>query len=75
MVHQITEKDIAGDILSCFKFNAAGYLHAVMEAQDPSIRQAFFDYQNQCIASQEKIFRYMQDQGWYKVPMNQETMG
>ena len=41
MAHQLTDKDIAGDILSGFKFNAAGYLHAVMEAQDPSIRQAF----------------------------------
>ena len=74
MVQQLTEKEIAGDILSGFKLNAAGYLQAVLEAQDPSIRQAFVDYQNQCLASQEKIFRYMQDQGWYKVPMNQETL-
>jgi len=74
MPQQLSEKDIASDILSGFKFNAAGYLHATMEAQDPGIRQAFHDYQGQCITAQEKIFRYMQDQGWYKVPMNQETM-
>lgn len=75
MPQQLTEKDIAGDILSSIKSSAGGYLHAVMEAQDPTIRQTFFDYQNQCLASQDKIFRYMQDQGWYKVPMNQDTMG
>ncbi len=75
MVTQLTEKDIACDILSSIKFNAGGYLHAVMEAQDPSIRQTFVDYQNQCLASQDKVFRYMQDQGWYKVPMNKETIG
>lgn len=75
MPQQLTEKEIAGDILSSIKFNAGGYLHAVMEAQDPSIRQTFFDYQNQCLTSQDKIFRYMQDQGWYKVPMNQDTIG
>ena len=57
MAQQLTEKEIAGDILSGFKLNAAGYLQAVLEAQDPSIRQAFVDYQNQCLASQEKIFR------------------
>ncbi|NLA26644.1 MAG: spore coat protein [Firmicutes bacterium] len=75
MAQQLTEKDIAGDILSSIKFNASGYLHAVIEAQDQVIRQTFLDYQNQCLASQEKIFRYMQDQGWYRVPMNKETMG
>ncbi len=75
MAQQLTEKDIAGDILSSIKLNAGGYLHAVMEAQDPAIRQTFVDYQSQCISSQDKIFRYMQDMGWYKVPMNQDTMG
>lgn len=75
MTHQLGEKEIAGDILSGFKISAAGYLQAIMEAQDPEIRQAFQDYQCQCLESQEKIFRYMQDQGWYKVPMNHETMG
>ncbi|NLA10835.1 MAG: spore coat protein [Firmicutes bacterium] len=75
MTHQLGEKEIAGDILSGFKLNAAGYLQAIMEAQDPEIRQTFIDYQCQCLDSQEKIFRYMQEQGWYKVPMNHETMG
>ncbi|NMD43305.1 MAG: spore coat protein [Firmicutes bacterium] len=75
MTQQLGEKEIAGDILSGFKLNASGYLHAVMEAQDPSIRQTFQDYQCQCLDSQDKIFRFMQEQGWYKVPMNQETIG
>jgi spore coat protein CotF len=73
MVQQLSDKDIAGDVLSSFKLSASGYLHGVLEAQDQSIRQTFVDYQNQCLSSQERIFRYMQDQGWYKVPMNQET--
>lgn len=74
MVQQLTDKDIAGDILSGFKLCCSGYMHGVLEAQDQSIRQTFKDYQNQCLDSQEKIFRYMQEQGWYKVPMNQETV-
>lgn len=73
MVQQLTDKDIAGDILSSIKLSCGSYMHAVLEAQDQSIRQTFMDYQNQCFDSQERIFRYMQDQGWYKVPMNQET--
>ena len=69
---QLTDKDIAGDVLSSIKMNCSQYLHAVLEAQDQSIRQTFVDYQNQCMSSQERIFRYMQDKGWYKVPMNQD---
>ena len=74
MANQLTEKEIAGDILSGCKCCASGYLQAIMEAQDPGIRQVFIDYQGQCLAGQEKVFRYMQEQGWYKVPMNRDTM-
>ena len=73
MQQQLTDKDIAGDILSSIKLSCSSYLNAVLESQDPSIRQTFKEYQNQCLDQQDKIFRYMQDQGWYKVPMNQET--
>lgn len=73
MAQQFTDKEIAGDILSGFKLSSSAYLHGVLEAQDQSIRQTFMEYQNECLRSQEKIFRYMQEQGWYKVPMNHET--
>lgn len=69
---QFTDKEIAGDVLSSIKMNCSQYLHGALEAQDQSIRQTFVDYQNQCLNSQERIFRYMQDKGWYKVPMNQD---
>ena len=68
---QLTDKDMAGDVLSSIKLNCNSYLYATLESQDPSIRRTFMEYQTQCLNSQEKIFRYMQDQGWYKVPMNQ----
>lgn len=73
MTHQFTDKEIAGDILSSIKMNCTGYMHGVLEAQDPSIRQTFMDYQNQCLHASEKVFRYMQDKGWYKVPMDHES--
>ncbi len=73
MVQQLTDKDIAGDVLTGIKMSSKGYMHGVLEAQDQNIRQTFQDYQNQCLDEQEKIFRFMQEQGWYKVPMNQET--
>jgi spore coat protein CotF len=74
MPQQLSDKEIAGDILSGIKLSCASYLQAVLESQDQSIRQTFLDYQRQCLDNQEKVFRYMQDHGWYKVPMNQETM-
>jgi spore coat protein CotF len=73
MPQQLTDKEIAGDILNGTKLSCSNYLQAVLESQDQSIRQTFLDYERQCLESQDKIFRYMQDQGWYKVPMNQET--
>ncbi len=74
MPHHLTDKDIAGDILNGIKLCCSNYLQAVLESQDQSIRQTFLDYERQCLENQEKIFRYMQDQGWYKVPMNRDTM-
>lgn len=74
MPGQLTDKDIAGDVLNGIKLSCTNYLHAVLESQDQNIRQTFLDYERQCLDSQEKMFRYMQDQGWYKVPMNQEAM-
>lgn len=73
MTQQLSDKEIAGDILSGIRMNCTNYMYGVLESQDQNIRQTFKDYQNQCIDDQEKIFRYMQEQGWYKVPMNQET--
>ncbi len=70
MIHQFSDKEIAGDILCSIKASCMGYMQGVLEAQDPSIRQTFTDFQNQCLLDQEKIFRYMQDKGWYKVPMD-----
>ena len=72
MPQQLPDKEIAGALLAGPKLSASSYLQAVLEAQDPSIRQTFKDYQDQCLEQHEKIFRYMQDQCWYKVPMNQE---
>ncbi len=72
MTQQLTDKDIAGDVLTAIKHGSMGYMQAVLEAQDTSLRQTFKDYHDQLLDNQEQVFRYMQHQGWYQVPMNLE---
>ena len=67
--HQLTEKDIAGDVLTGTKHMAQCYMTAVMESQDQNLRQTFKDFHDQCLNDQERIFQIMQKNGWYKVPM------
>lgn len=67
---QLNDKDISGDALNSIKLSCSSYMHAILEAQDESLRQTFKDYHDQCLNNQEQIFRYMQQQGWYQVPMN-----
>ncbi|PKM79006.1 MAG: hypothetical protein CVU88_08060 [Firmicutes bacterium HGW-Firmicutes-13] len=64
----ITEKEMAGDLLSSLKLSATGYAHSVMESADPQLRNTFKDYLNQSFSAQERIFNYMQQNGMYKVP-------
>lgn len=72
MVQQLTDKDIAGDALNSIKQSSKVYMDAVLEAQDNNLRQTFIDYHNQLLTNQEQMFRHMQHQGWYQVPMNQD---
>ena len=66
---QLTDKDIASDILTGIKYMSQGYMHAIMEAQDQNLRQTFKDYHDQCLNDQYRLFQLMQQNGWYKVPM------
>jgi len=71
---QLTDKDIAGDILTGIKHMAQGYMTAIMESQDQTLRQSFKDFHDQCLSDQEKVFQIMQENGWYKVPMLLDEM-
>lgn len=66
---QFTDKDIAGDVLTGVKHMAQGYMYAVLESQDQNLRQTFMDFHNQCLTDQDQMFRLMNKNGWYKVPM------
>ncbi len=71
-MQSLSDKDIAGDVLTSIKNGCNGYMYAVMESQDTNLRQTFKDYHDQLLDNQEQMFRYMQHQGWYQVPMNLE---
>ncbi len=68
----LSEKEMASDVLSSVKYTASNYMHAIMEAQDPALRQIFREYHDQLLDDQEQMFRFMHQQGWYQVPMKQE---
>ena len=72
MTHHLMDKDMAGDALSSIKYTASNYMNAVMEAQDPALRQIFREYHDQVLDEQEQMFRFMYQQDWYQVPMKQE---
>lgn len=66
---QFTDKDIAGDVLTGVKHLAQGYMTAVLESQDQSLRQTFKNFHDQCLNDQNQVFQIMHRNGWYKVPM------
>ncbi|RJX23904.1 MAG: spore coat protein [Dethiobacter sp.] len=68
-IQQLTDKDIAGDVLTGVKYMAQGYMMAVMESNDQNLRQTFKDFHDQCLNDQYRIFQVMNQHGWYKVPM------
>jgi spore coat protein CotF len=66
---QLTDKDIAGDVLTGVKYMAQGYMMAVIESSDQTLRQTFKDFHDQCLNDKYRIFQVMNQHGWYKVPM------
>ena len=66
---QLTDKDIAGDVLTGTKHMAQGYMMAIIEANDQNLRQTFKDFHDQCLDDQYRVFQVMSQRGWYKVPM------
>ncbi len=66
---QLSDKDIAGDILTGVKFMSQGYMHAILESQDQNLRQMFKTFHDQCLNDQYRVFQAMNQNGWYKVPM------
>ncbi len=72
--HQLTDKDIAGDVLTGAKQMAHGYMMAILESQDQNLRQTFTDFHDQCLRDHQDIFEVMNKKGWYKVPMILDEM-
>ena len=70
---QLTDKDIAGDILTGIKHMAHGYMLAVVESNDQNLRQTFKDFHDQYLDDQYRVFQIMNQRGWYKVPMIDES--
>ena len=56
---QLTDKDIANDILTGVKYMSQGYMHAILESQDQTLRQTFKDFHDQCLNDQYSIFQVM----------------
>jgi len=69
MQQQLTDKDITGDVLNSVKHMAHGYMMAVIESSDQTLRQTFKEFHDQCLNDQYRIFQLMNQHGWYKVPM------
>ena len=44
---QLTDKDIAGDVLTGVKHMAQGYMLALLESQNQTLRQTFKDFHDQ----------------------------
>lgn len=66
---QLTDKDIAGDVLTGTKHMAQGYMHAILESQNQTLHQTFKDFHDQHLADHWQVFQIMEQNGWYKVPM------
>ncbi|NMB35068.1 MAG: spore coat protein [Firmicutes bacterium] len=66
---QLTDKEIAGDVLTGTKHLSQGYMHAILESQNPNLHQTFIDFHDQHLNDHWQIFQIMQQNGWYKVPM------
>ena len=66
---QLTDQDIAGDVLTGIKFLAQGYMHATMESQNQNLHQTFKDFHDQHLDDHWQVFQFMKQNGWYKVPM------
>lgn len=74
-MQQLTDKDIAGDVLTCTKHMAHGYMTAILEAQNQNLRQTFKDFHDQYLNDHYRIFQIMHQNGWYKVPMILDEQG
>ncbi len=66
---QLTDKDIAGDVLTGIKHLAQGYMLAILESQNQNLRQTFKDFHDQNLNDHWQVFQIMQQNGWYNVPM------
>ena len=67
-MQQFTDKDFADDILTGVKHMSERYMMAILESQDPGLRQTFIDFHNKNLNDTYRIFQIVNQNGWYKVP-------
>lgn len=61
----MTDRDRMEGFLTAAKNACDMYMHGVMEATTPQVRQTFSRALNESLAMQEEIYRIMSQQGWY----------
>ncbi len=63
----LDDRAIANDILGGSKFMAEAYAKSALDSSSPQLRQAFASIYMDNLAHNERIFRLMQQRGWYSV--------
>jgi spore coat protein CotF len=61
----LTDRDRMEGFLTAAKNACDLYLHGVMEASTPQVRQTFSRALNESLVMQDDIYRLMAKEGWY----------
>lgn len=61
----MTDRDMMEGFLTAAKNACDLYMHGVLEASTPQVRQTFSRALNESLVMQEEIYRVMSQQGWY----------
>ncbi len=61
----MTDRDMMEGFLTAAKNACDLYMHGVLEASTPQVRQTFSRALNESLVMQEEIYRIMSQQGWY----------
>lgn len=73
--NRLSDHDMLFDLLLAGKYMSQLYDHAIMEATDETVRDAFIELQQDEHRSAQSIFEFMQQQGWYTTGANRQNLG
>lgn len=63
----LNDKIIANDILIDSRFITEAYAKSAVESSTPSVRQTLASLYMDGLSQNERVFRFMQQRGWYSV--------